>query len=318
VGWNSEVKVDILMATYNGEAYLAQQISSITDQDYSNWKLIIRDDGSSDATIDIITSYMNSYPDKIVLITDEDHLGARGSFSRLLTLSRSEYVMFCDQDDIWLSHKIRVTLEKMLELEKDRPGRPLMVHSDLIVVGRNEEAIAPSFWSYQYLDPSQNSLNNLLIQNIVTGCTVMINEGLKNLVVDIPDDVIMHDWWLALIASLSDGVFHINEPTIMYRQHGSNSIGAQRYGIKTYFKKYGTARQTLNKLIVQASSLQQKYIHKFNNEQSRVVKAFVELPETGKIQRLIVLNRYSIHKQGWLRKMAFCLLLLSWKKQKKQ
>lgn len=316
MGWNGEIKVDILLATYNGEEYLEKQINSIINQDYSHWTLMIRDDGSSDATIDIISRYMDSYPDKIVLITDHNRLGARGSFSKLLALSTSEYVMFCDQDDIWLSHKIRITLEKMLELEQDDLDRPLLVHSDLIVVGKNEEIIASSFWSYQHLNPYQNSLNDLLIQNIVTGCTIMINENLKKLAVDIPDDAIMHDWWLALIASLGHGVFHIDQPTMMYRQHGSNSIGAQRYGMLSYFKKYGTAKQTLDRLVVQARTLHKNYSQEMNSNQTRVVEAFMNLPQTGRIQRLIVLGRYSIHKQGWLRRIAFCLLLLSWNIQK--
>jgi len=114
------VDIDILLSTYNGEQYLRNQIESIINQTYKNWRLLIRDDGSQDKTIEILEYYLRKHKDKIVLIEDgQKHLGASKSFFRLLGYSDAKYIMFCDQDDVWLPYKIEKTYNKMKELEKN-------------------------------------------------------------------------------------------------------------------------------------------------------------------------------------------------------
>lgn len=129
--------VDILLATWNGERYLAEQIDSILAQSYSNWRLLIRDDGSSDGTRDIIGRYVSENPERLELIEGgAPGLGACGNFAYLMAHATSDYVMFCDQDDVWLPHKAERLLEEMQRLEEQHgTDQPLLVHSDLKVVG---------------------------------------------------------------------------------------------------------------------------------------------------------------------------------------
>lgn len=111
--------VDILMATYNGEKYISEQLESIIGQDFKDWKLFIRDDGSKDNTIHIIDNYMKKFPDKIELIDNYNrNLGVKLNFGELMKRSKNQYCMFSDQDDVWLPNKISITLNKMKELEK--------------------------------------------------------------------------------------------------------------------------------------------------------------------------------------------------------
>lgn len=222
--------IDILLATYNGQVYLAEQIDSILAQSNQDWRLLIRDDESSDGTISIIGDYVSRYASKIKVIKDNDrHLGAKFNFQRLLEHSTAEYIMFCDQDDVWLPQKIEVTLRVMQAAEKDYPEKPIMVHSDLIVVDGNLKKIADSKWAYEKIWPSEHDdLNRIISQNVATGCTIMINKKAKNVSLPVPSDAIMHDWWIAIKVAEHGKIVHIPEKLVLYRQHPDNLVGAKK------------------------------------------------------------------------------------------
>jgi glycosyltransferase involved in cell wall biosynthesis len=188
-------QVDILLATFNGEKYLRQQIQSIFLQSHQNFHLIIRDDGSTDATLKIVKEMITEFPQKVTLIEDKTHLGVIGSFCKLLSVSNACYIMFADQDDAWLSEKIAKSLAKMKDLEGLHGiEKPILVHSDLKVVDEKLELISPSYWAYTKIYPREGShLNRLLVQNEITGCTVMINRSLANLSNPIFSGSVMHD-----------------------------------------------------------------------------------------------------------------------------
>ena len=137
-------QIDILLATYNGESYLSSQLDSIINQSCDNWKILIRDDGSKDRTLEIIEWYTKKYNNQIFLIEDEKkNLGVCGNFSELLNHSHADYAMFCDQDDIWFKNKIKITFQKMKEMENTYGSDcPILVHTDLMVVDKNLEKIS--------------------------------------------------------------------------------------------------------------------------------------------------------------------------------
>ena len=193
--------VDVVMATYNGGKYLGQQIQSIMDQPYPSLHLYIRDDLSQDNTLEIMGHYKRLYPDRITLIPSMETLGVKGNFSILLQNSKANYVLLSDQDDVWLPDKVEMTLAKMRELEEIYGAScPLCVHTDLTVVDTELQKIHSSFWAYSHLNQSGvHDLNRLLIQNVVTGCTMMINRALIKLALPIPPAAIIHDWWLGLV-----------------------------------------------------------------------------------------------------------------------
>lgn len=287
--------VDILLATYNGEAFLDQQLASIFNQTYPHWRLIVRDDGSTDATLDIIRSYQERYPGKITLLADEDgNLGPTQNFSRMLENSAAHYVAFCDQDDVWLPEKLATTLDKMRLLELQHGATaPLLVYTDLRVVDEGLHVIYDSFWKYQRLDPKTgNSLNRLLVQNVVTGCTAMFNKPLKEIALPIPAEARVHDWWIALVASAFGCTGYVEHPTVLYRKHGDNVIGARSFlfthllvNVRDFFADYRVKKSQLLSLFDQADVLAKRYFDSLETRQISMIHDFLKIPTANIILR---------------------------------
>lgn len=237
---NSRPPVLVLLSTYNGERFLEAQLQSLLEQSYEDLRILVRDDGSSDGSRGILSDWGIRYPERIQIISDESgNLGASGSFAWLVQYAlehKSElnidklYMMFCDQDDVWFKDKVTRQINAMLAAE-DEAGTateiPLLVHSDLEVVTEDMQSIAKSLASYQGLETDRNSFANMVISNLVTGCTALINEPLARMALPIPDKAIMHDWWFALVAAAFGRVVYLDTPLIYYRQHGANTIGAK-------------------------------------------------------------------------------------------
>ena len=307
--------IDILMATYNGEKYIEQQIESILKQTYNEWKLYIRDDGSTDSTIEIIEKYAAEYSDKIIIVKDSKKgLGAKLNFAELIKYSTNEYCMFSDQDDVWLENKIELTLNTMSDMEQ-KFGKliPILVHTDLKVVNKELDVINASFWNYQNLDPNRKKLNDLLVQNNVTGCTMMINKKLIDLSQDMPKECIMHDWWIALIASTFGKIGAISIPTILYRQHGNNEVGAHKYRslkfIKNKIYNIKKIKTSINDAIVQSKCFYDMFIKYFNEDQEELINNFYNIKKNNFIKRRLIILKNKLLKQGKVRVIAYLVLV---------
>jgi len=302
-------QVDILLSTYNGAIFLSEQIDSILNQSYTDWKLIIRDDSSTDKTKEVLQTYQNRYPKKIVVQKNSDeNLGVTLNFSKLLESSSAPYIMFCDQDDVWLPEKVELTLKKMIEVEKSNPDTPLLIHTDLKVVNTNLDILSDSYWSYQGLDPEYDILNRLLVQNVITGCTVMINKKLADIALPIPDKAIMHDWWLGLVAASFGQVHHIDIPTMLYRQHANNDTGATSFNLHTILKKLqNLSNINLEKYTVQAELLLSRYSEDLKPEQKTLLEAFIATKNQSWIKSKQTLVKYKILKQDIFRNIGLLL-----------
>lgn len=299
-----KAKIDILMSVFNGSNFIREQIDSIIGQTSDNWQLIIRDDGSTDNTLEIISEYQERYPGKIEALWDQQadknaNLGACQGFARILEKSTAKYVMFSDQDDVWLPFKIEKTLEKMQELEAIyQESTPLMMHTDLMVVDQDLNVISDSFWKLQHWAPkNRHKLNRLLIQNATTGCTVMINQALRRLATPIPSRAIMHDYWLSLVSAAFGKIAYVNEPTILYRQHGANDTGAKKYNISFIFKNAvhnSFVKESLSKKQRQAAVFYQRYQEFLSERQKELLEDFLALGSKGfwRDRRIVVKNRF--------------------------
>ena len=236
----TDPKIAILLSTYNGTKYLEEQLDSILNQTYSNYVIVARDDGSYDDTIQLLNKYAKKFTDKFHLLEqDLLNLGASDSFSYLIEYVlenkqslglESAYMMFCDQDDIWSLEKIHKQIDEMLKVEKQQTGTkpvPVLIHSNLRVVSEEKSLIAESFVHYQGLEIERNRFTNIMISNVVTGCTAFINEALARKAVPVSKEAIMHDWWLSLVASAFGKLVFIDAPLVSYRQHDANAIGAK-------------------------------------------------------------------------------------------
>jgi glycosyltransferase involved in cell wall biosynthesis len=287
--------VDILLATYQGESYLEEQLQSLMQQSYSHFHIFIRDDGSTDQTLSIIESFRQAYPDRISVIPSIQRLGVKGNFSELMGHSQAPYIMFCDQDDVWLPHKIEVTLQKMKKLE-DQEGAeiPLIVHTDLQVVQADLALTAPSFWRYSNINPSLTSLNRLLVKNSVTGCAMLMNRTLLRLAHPIPQQSMMHDWWIALVAALFGKIDYLKESTILYRQHGKNDTGAKKFSLwKAIENKFYKKRPSdWMRKYAQAQHLLERYSPLLNASQKQILKAFCSLQDLSGFRKMTRQVRY--------------------------
>ena len=243
-------KIDILMATYNGEKYLAEQLDSIINQTYHNWNLLIRDDNSTDRTLEIIQDYQKK-DNRIKLLKDnEGNLGIVKNFEELLKNSESEFIMFSDQDDIWIENKLEMYL-KMIEKIKNKG---FMIHSDAILFDKNKSNILKdTFISKKAIN---KGLENVFFNYFVQGATILISKEIKNFILPFPKEVYLHDRYIHLISELFFERIFVNKALIYYRQHGDNQIGAKntirellskryfderdRQLIKVIYNKYGS------------------------------------------------------------------------------
>lgn len=222
-------KFDILLSTYNGELYLSQQIDSLIQQEKFINKIYIRDDGSSDSTLGIIRKYKSQYHEIIELVEDElGNLGSKESFFYLSTISKSKYVAFCDQDDIWHDNKLEYYSNYIEENQLELISDPLLIHSDLTVVDEKLNVSEPSFMNYIDVDPRTNNVCDILIRNTVTGCTIVANRQLLDVSYEHKELFHLHDVCCAIFASIYKNVFYIDEQLILYRQHEGNVVGAPK------------------------------------------------------------------------------------------
>lgn len=323
--------IDILLSTYNGEAFLKEQLDSILNQTYKDFKLIIRDDGSTDSTVGIITDYARTYPSEIIYINNGDagrnnggnenekgHLGFNLSYNELLKYSTSDYIMFSDQDDVWLPKKIEISIERIKELEKRFPDKPILVHSDLTVVNKDLETINSSFFKHIRINPSKNSLNSLIMQNTVTGCATIINKSLVNITMPVSEEVFFYDYWLALVARLFGVIDVINEPLILYRQHGSNVIGAGADNMQKLLKKIGIIKD----LYRQGCLLYKRY-YNYNGYNDKglksndkmILKSFIEIGSANIIKKIYIIFKYKFLRQGFKRNTGVTIGLILFKNE---
>ncbi len=299
-------QIDILLAIYNGSAYIIPQLQSILAQTYQDFHIIIRDNYSEDDTIALIESFAEQHPEKITLIRGKENLGVRGNFATLAAHAAAPYIMFSDGDDIWLPAKIADTLALMRKNETSfGKSMPILIHTDLTVVDKNLNVIDTSFWSYSHIKPTKDSLNRLLIKNVITGCTMMINQSLLTLALPIPQEAIMHDYWIGLVASTFGKIDLLKTPTLLYRQHGKNDTGAKHFWShlfkmgKETFSHEGRhlLRKRISRHILQAEQFLKHYRHLLDPTSYQICSEYIALPQTHRYKRLFLIlkNRYFGH-----------------------
>lgn len=300
--------VTILLATYNGERYLQKQLESLQQQECKKWKLIVGDDGSKDRTLEILLKFQQKCLNHIEIIKNNPPTGsAKANFMQLLARADTPYIMFCDQDDIWEPHKIQATLACMESIEKDN-HIPVLVHSDLAVLGE-KGILSESFFKYQNL-PTTIKLSSLIIQNSVTGCTMMINKDLQNRMLQAKDytGIIMHDYWAALIASVYGKVGFLQDHTMYYRQHSTNSVGAKAsrnpfYLIKRLMQGRKIYKEQMKESMMQISFFLQTYAGEYpiNHDTRMLLEGYASLIHRNKLYRLWFYSKYEVYKQGFIR-----------------
>lgn len=302
--------ITILMAVYNGEKYLKEQLESIRMQDYNDWRLIVRDDCSSDKSVQILYDFAANVENEVQVYINKPAYGsAKGNFARLLNdASGSGYIMFSDQDDVWKKDKLSICMDKMHELE-EKYGKdiPLLVHSDLEVVSEQMEVISSSMFDYSGIR-HEAELEQLLLQNNVTGCTMLFNGPLCNAIAPFADSpyVIMHDYFAALYAKVFGRTAFIDKPLVSYRQHGSNSVGAKASRSPVYLFKRLMDGKKAYKEAVKASVNQACYFIQIYGDTMSEKSLFMEYA--------MIIRYTGLCKMTYFERAVFFISTNSWKK----
>ena len=303
---HSTDKIAILMAVYNGEKYIGQQIESILSQTCQEWELFIHDDGSTDRTIEAINEYQSRYPEKIHLIEGKSTGGAKYNFFYLFNQVEASHYMTCDQDDVWLENKIELTYNRMLELEKSAIDKPCLVYTELRVVDAGLNTISETMSEYQSLDCHKQSISQFILQNSVTGCTMMVNNKLRNMLIELTDidKTIMHDWWAALIAVQFGRTAFIDEPTILYRQHGDNSLGALSVNKFSYIIKRIWQKEQIQESMRLGRVQAKEFAKTYDLPDDSFPARYAALEGKSRHERRRFYKENDMYKTGFMRRMG--------------
>ena len=281
-------EVCVLLSTYNGEKFLEYQLESLFSQTYKKFDLIVRDDGSIDKTISILEKYKIKY-------FNCKNIGVVKSFLNLLRYSKSknyEFYFFCDQDDIWDKNKVERQLAFIESLDLNKP---ILIHSDMKVIDENNKLINDSFFEFNKLDKNKKSFNYLLVQNNITGNSILFNKKLADLI-EYHNNIIMHDWWIGLIASVFGKIYFIDEPLVFYRKHSCNVIGLDKY--YSFSKIIKFFNYSLNKQILQAIAFKDIYYNYMDKKSQILLDKFIELQNNNFFIRKFNMFKYKFFMQS--------------------
>lgn len=303
--------LSIALCTYNGALYLNEQLKSFTHQSLLPDELVVCDDGSYDRTVEILQKFSNCSPFEVKVFQNTKPLGIVRNFSKAIEHCSGDYIAISDQDDVWLHEKLEESV-KLVQSMEETYGKefPILVHSDLTVVDFNLNIIEISMMKSQNIkniESNERALGTLLANNYVTGCTIVINKALKELAMPIPNEAIMHDRWLALVAASIGKIGFINKPLILYRQHGNNQVGARKYFAVANFKKLNNSYMSdrVIKTILQNEQLLLRYKNVY-------VDKYFQFLKDGD---LLGLWKMGIRMQGVIRNFCYYYYLFKLRKK---
>lgn len=211
----SDALVSVVIATYNGERYLQQQLDSIYSQTYSNLEVVVTDDCSKDKTVEILELYRNKYGLKYSI--NEENLGYVKNFERAASLCSGDYIAFCDQDDIFLPDKIETLVREI--------GEYSLIYSDATLIDCNGKEFAQSYMRYvNFPMLTGKPFRELLFSCFIRGFQMLFTRDLLRAALPMPDRV-THDDWFSILAAKRGGIRYLDRPLAQYRQHGRNVTG---------------------------------------------------------------------------------------------
>lgn len=223
------LRVSVALCTYNGARFIEEQLRSLAGQSRLPDELVVCDDGSNDATLEIVSRFAGRAPFEVSYCRNERRLGVTKNFERAITRCTGEVIFLCDQDDVWLPEKIR-TMAQAFESD-DSVG---LVFTDAVTTDSRLAPLGYTMWEAVGLTPERErrinegqALDILVRRNVVTGATLALRAGLRDQILPIPASS-FHDEWMAAVGAMHASVLAIRTPFILYRQHDANVIGAAR------------------------------------------------------------------------------------------
>lgn len=318
--------INIILATYNGEKYINEQIKSLFDSRYKNFRIFVFDDGSEDNTIALLKEWEKKYPDRLFINRNEENQGAGKNFLNALYMlqyekdrlnlpddfSEDAYYMFCDQDDVWKKDKIRRSFARIQAME-ERYGKdiPLLAFSDACVVDKELSVINESFFELTKMNPKSHKLSGLLCENKCIGCTIIFNYALLKKISFVPQNARVHDWWVALIAEAFGHISYIDKPLLEYRQHGGNVIGGESFAsyVKERAGELKKLEERVNSLYVQAEEFLSAYRDELPQKALETLLVFTSLKAMNPVTRRKTALEYGFLKSGAVRNLGLMLFI---------
>lgn len=233
--------ISIVMATYNGEAYLEKQLNSLVFQTYSNFEIIVSDDNSTDSTLAILRKFSKKYG--LTVLSNKNSSGLVGNFSNGLMAAKGEYIALCDQDDIWELNKLDLLLERIDDFD--------IVQGQLVIIDEKGNYHPAQYMhdAYETDKTSLYSIENYIKENPMLGCATLITKQCIKNSLPVPEGFVYHDWWIALNAILKgNGICNVDIPVVKYRQHTSNTAKSNFWSPKWCKKKYDSDNIILKEL----------------------------------------------------------------------
>lgn len=303
-------QVHIVLATYNGERFLREQMDSVLAQTYENITVEVCDDGSTDGTAAIVREY-EAQDERVKLHLNPHNLGYVKNFLEGVKRCTAPYVMLCDQDDIWQKDKVEKTLLAMQKEEKKMAGKPVLVFTDAVNFDSHTGEELGFFHETSHLDVKKVDTAHLFMENKCIGCTMMMNRAILPYLKELPEEIRVHDWWLALICSHFGTIEYVPQATLRYRQHEENQIGGSSY--TGYLKKRLThireQRRTLVQTYRQGAAFLRIFGEQMDRQQRVVAENFAGMEQTGFFGRRYRILRYGYKKSGLFRNIGLFLLV---------
>lgn len=298
-------KVAILLATYNGENFLCDQLESLLCQTHEKLVLFVRDDGSTDNTQAILSRFAGQ--DNRVQCRFEDNVGVISSFFDLVKTSGDsfDYYSFCDQDDVWQQNKISSAIKQM---EATDPEIPLLYFSGVEYVDDKLRHLGYS------VIPKRITFEHALVENLATGCTIVVNRSARNLILScLPEFALMHDWWMFLVVSAFGKIIYDPDPKILYRQHSTNVVGGTTDRFKANLKKIipffkSVFDPTKMRTSDQVREFKRLYGERLDARQIRYIDEFLDA-KSSIIQRLRLVAIGKYRRQNIVDNWVFSILI---------
>jgi rhamnosyltransferase len=312
---NKNLRVAILMATYNGSSFIKEQINSILQQSFVDWDLIIRDDGSTDGTKEILSKFSKNEHRINILNCDELRLGACLNFSKLIDQGRDyKYLVFCDQDDIWLSNKLEEQIMHVANMEnKHGVDAPILLYGTYLFIDAEGNVINNKPPDYSFIP----NYRYLMVQNYLYGCTMLINNKLAEYLCNIPKESENHDYWIALVAlALNSKIHYISEPLLFYRQHAANVSSniyqkSFRKRIIRYIRKEDI--YFLKKRLSMLDILLERFKHVMLYEDQKLISGYIKALSNGGFQALEYSIQHGVRNRFFWKTVLFYVNLLRMK-----
>jgi len=310
--------VDVLLPTFNGEKYLPDLLSSISKQSYKNFRLIGCDDASSDRSFNILKECDLFLKNQFYFLRNDENLGVVVNVKNLLENSVASYNMFADQDDFWLDDKIAKSLKKIQEAEGFfGTCTPIVVFTDSYIGDENlikqSESLLKRNGYFGYSPKSSiERFKGLMVQNIASGCTMIINRALKERLKLMPEKAIMHDWWVMLAASAMGKVICLSDKTMVYREHKNNTLGLRPLSFflatLNIIVNPLEAKRRIEMTYKQAEIFRDTYFEFLSEDVKYLLNEYISLSHHGFSQRCRVLWRNEFKKSSVSKTIGFYLL----------